>query len=138
MVGAKLAQNPHFCKKKQAFLTFLKSPYSDNLPSIIENIRQYHKKMNSTIIMVTHSMEEAARNADRMVVMNQGSIYMDGTPGEIFSRSDELFKMNLAVPEVTRIALRLRSMGLPVDPSVYTVEQLKASLHSLRGGERHA
>jgi hypothetical protein len=40
MVGAKLAQNPHFCKKKQTFLTFLKSPYSDNLPSIIENIRQ--------------------------------------------------------------------------------------------------
>jgi hypothetical protein len=40
MVGAKIAQNPHFCKKKQTFLTFLKSPYSDNLPSIIENIRQ--------------------------------------------------------------------------------------------------
>ena len=40
MVGAKLAQNPHFCKKKQTFLTFLKSPYSDNLPSVIENIRQ--------------------------------------------------------------------------------------------------
>ena len=106
--------------------------------SIIENIKRYHQQMNSTIIMVTHSMEEAAKNADRMVVMNRGAIYMDGTPKEIFSQSEKLFEMDLSVPEATQIALKLHQLGLPIDSSLYTVEQLKEALLSLKGGRCNA
>ncbi len=106
--------------------------------SIIENIRSYHEATNATVIMVTHSMEEIASNVDRIVVFNQGRLAMSGTPREIFSRGDELTQMGLSVPEVTRIAKRLKELGLPVDTSVYTIGQLKDILLSLKGGGRNA
>ncbi len=106
--------------------------------SIIENIKSYHKATNATVIMVTHSMEEIASNVDRIVVFNQGRLAMNGTPKEIFSRGDELVEMGLSVPEVTRVAKRLKELGLPVDTSVYKIDQLKEILLSLKGGKRNA
>ena len=106
--------------------------------SIIENIKSYHKATNATVIMVTHSMEEIASNVDRIVVFNQGRLSMNGTPKEIFSRGDELVEMGLSVPEVTRVAKRLRELGLPVDTSVYKIEQLKDILLTLKGGKSNA
>ena len=88
--------------------------------------------------MVTHSMEEIANTVERIVVFNKGHIEMSGTPREIFSRGDELSEMGLTVPQVTSIAKRLYELGLPVDPSAYTIEQLKTDLIRLRGGRRHA
>ena len=102
--------------------------------SILAQIRQYHRAKNNTILLVSHSMGEIARNAGRIVVLDGGHIVMDGTPREIFVRAQELTEIGLGVPEATRIAAALHQRGLPVDPAVYTVEELREQLLALRGG----
>ena len=106
--------------------------------SILEKIQAYRRAKNAAVIMVSHSMEEVGRLAQRLIVMNHGKIAMEGTPGEVFSRSRELTDMGLSIPEVTKIFLRLRELGLPVDSSVYTIDQAVAELTRLKGGAAHA
>ena len=101
---------------------------------ILSNIRDYQKAQNATVIMVSHSMEEIAGNVERLIVMNQGAVAMTGTPGEVFTHAEELINMGLDVPQMTHVFLRLREMGLDVDTSVYTVEQAKKALLSMKGG----
>jgi len=101
---------------------------------ILANIRDYQKAQNATVIMVSHSMEEIASNVDRLIVMNHGTVAMSGTPREVFTHAKELISMGLDVPQVTQVFLKLRDMGLPVDTSVYTVEQAKEVLLALKGG----
>lgn len=96
--------------------------------SILGNIRDYHQAHNATIILVSHSMEEVARTVDRLVVVNDGHIPLQGTPREVFQYGDQLESMGLGVPQLTRVFHRLRSMGVDIDPSVYTVEQAKAAI----------
>jgi len=105
---------------------------------ILSNIRDYQKSQNATVIMVSHSMEEVAANADRMIVMNHGSVAMNGTPREVFSRAAELVDMGLDIPQVTQVFLRLREMGLPLDTAVFTVEQAKDAILAWKGGACHA
>lgn len=100
---------------------------------ILSYIETYRKQKNATIIMVSHSMADVARLAQRLLVMNGSRLVMDGTPEEIFCRSEELLEMGLDIPEVTRVFLRLQQMGLPVS-QVYTIEQATAELIRLRGG----
>ena len=97
-------------------------------------IKEYHEKHGTTILFVTHSMEYAAQMSERIIVMDHGHILMDGTPADIFSRSEELIEAGLDVPQVTQLFLELKKRGLPVDPSVYTVEQAAAQLKALKGG----
>ena len=97
-------------------------------------IKEYHEKHGTTILFVTHSMEYAAQMSERIIVMDHGHILMDGTPADIFSRSEELIEAGLDVPQVTQVFLELKKRGLPVDPSVYTVEQAAAQLKALKGG----
>ena len=97
-------------------------------------IKEYHEKHGTTILFVTHSMEYAAQMSERIIVMDHGHILMDGTPADIFSRSEELIEAGLDVPQVTQVFLELKKRGLPVDPSVYTVEQAVAQLKALKGG----
>ena len=107
--------------------------------SILQNIRDYQKAQNATIIMVSHSMEEIASNVTRLVVMNDGRIARTGTPREVFTHAQELMEIGLDVPQVTRVFLRLRELGLDVDTSVFTVEQAKeAFLRMKKEGCRHA
>jgi len=101
---------------------------------ILANIRDYQKAQNATVIMVSHSMEEIASNVDRLIVMNHGTVAMSGTPREVFAHAKQLISMGLDVPQVTQVFLKLRDMGLPVDTSVYTVEQAKEALLALKGG----
>ncbi|SMC68835.1 energy-coupling factor transporter ATPase [Papillibacter cinnamivorans] len=101
---------------------------------IIGQIREYHRERGAAVVLVSHSMEEIARTADRIVVMSGGTVAMDGTPREIFRRAEELHGMGLAVPEVTAVMLRLHSLGLDVDPAAYTMEEARASILSLKGG----
>ncbi len=102
---------------------------------ILGNIRDYHQAKNATIIIVSHSMEQMARTADRLVVINDGQIPFSGTPREVFSHVDELEEMGLGVPQMTRVFHRLRAMGAAVDDTVYTVEQAKAAiLAAVKGG----
>lgn len=105
---------------------------------ILQNLRNYQKKQNATVIMVSHSMEEVASMADRLVVMNEGHIAMSGTPKEVFAQAERLREMGLSVPQITEVFLRLRELGVDVDASVYTVEQAAAAIRALRGGGRNA
>lgn len=102
--------------------------------SILSQIRQYHKAKGNTVLLVSHSMADIAKNAERIVVLEKAHIVMDGTPREIFARAKELEQIGLGVPEATRIAVRLHEKGLDIDPAVYTVEELKEQLLRLKGG----
>ena len=96
--------------------------------SILSNIRDYHQANNATIILVSHSMEEMARTADRLVVVNDGRIPYEGPPREVVRHGPELERMGLGVPQMTRVFSRLRQMGVDIDASVYTIEQAKAAV----------
>ena len=104
--------------------------------SILGNIHDYHKAKNATIIIVSHSMEEMARTVDRIVVVNDGKIPFSGTPREVFAHGDQLEQMGLGVPAMTRVFHRLKSMGVKIDPSVYTIEQAKEAVLAKLHGER--
>ena len=95
---------------------------------ILGNIRDYHQAKNATIIIVSHSMEEMARTVDRIVVVNDARIPFSGTPREVFAHGDELEKMGLGVPAMTRVFHRLKSMGVDIDPSVYTIQQARDAI----------
>ena len=100
-------------------------------------IRDLHEKRGTTVILVTHSMEDAARVASRLVVMKHGKIFMTGTPAEVFSRAEELEQSGLTVPQVTKIMLELQKRGLPVKANCFTVEQAMIQLLACRiGGKR--
>jgi len=99
---------------------------------ILSRIRGYHEKLNTTVILVTHSMEEIAKNASRIIVMEDAKVRMTGTAKDIFSHADELESMGLAVPQITQVFLRLRNMGLDVDPSVYTIDQAEREIMEVR------
>ncbi|MDD6239614.1 MAG: energy-coupling factor transporter ATPase [Oscillospiraceae bacterium] len=101
---------------------------------ILRNIRNYQSAKQATVIMVSHSMEEIADSVERLVVVNDAHIPMDGTPREVFSHGEELEAMGLAIPQVTRIFRRLKELGLPVDASVYTTAQAVQVLEALKGG----
>ena len=104
---------------------------------ILANIESYRQAKNATIMMVSHSMSDVARLAQRLLVMSDAHLAMDGTPAEVFARAQELLEMGLDIPEITRLFLKLQQMGLPVE-QVYTTEQAVAQLCRLRGEERHA
>ena len=101
---------------------------------IIRNILDYREQTGSTVLLVTHSMDDAARIADRLVVFHEGSIAMDGTPSQVFSRPAELTAMGLDVPQAAAIAQALRERGVELPASIYTLEQLEAALVPLRKG----
>lgn len=99
---------------------------------ILSNIRDYQRSQNATVIMVSHSMEEIATNVERLIVMNRGSIALTGAPAEVFAHADELIAMGLDVPQMTHVFLKLREMGLCVDPSVYTLQQATEVLLAMK------
>ena len=100
---------------------------------ILKNIEDYRRKHNATIMMVSHSMDDVARLTDRLLVMNGSHLAMDGTPAEVFTRAEELVEMGLNIPQVTRVFLELKHLGLDVEP-VYTIEQAVKVLKALKGG----
>ena len=102
--------------------------------NLLANIRDYHRNQKTTIILVSHSMDEIAQNVDRIVVLKSAHVLMSGTPREVFARAEELLSAGLDVPQVTRIAMGLRDKGLPIDPAVYTVQDLEQELLALGKG----
>ena len=104
--------------------------------SLLENIRAYHREKGTTVVMVSHSMDEVAENVDRIVVLANAGVVMSGTPHEVFSRAQELMDVGLNVPQVTQVAMALRRQGVDIDPAVYTVADLRAGLATLKGGRR--
>ena len=102
--------------------------------SLIGMITEYRKQTGSTVIIVSHSMEDIACMADKVIVMNNARVAMQGSVDEVYSRGEELRSMGLNIPEITEIFARLRARGIDVPASVYTVEQGAAILGSLING----
>ena len=104
---------------------------------ILGNIESYRKAKNATIMMVSHSMEDVARLTERLLVMNGSHLAMDAAPAEVFTHAEELVEMGLSIPQVTKVFLHLRHMGLDV-PNVYTIDQAVEALKAIKGGAAHA
>ncbi|MBR7178833.1 MAG: energy-coupling factor transporter ATPase [Oscillospiraceae bacterium] len=101
---------------------------------ILENIETYRRTKNATIMMVSHSMNDVARLTERLLVLCGSRLAMDGPPEEVFTRAEELLEMGLDIPDITRVFLRLKQMGLPVEP-VYTMDQAIAAAKKLKEGK---
>ena len=104
---------------------------------ILRNIERYRQAKNATIMMVSHSMNDVARLAQRLLVMNDATLAMDGTPTEVFAHAQQLLDMGLDIPEVTRLFLQLQNMGIPVN-QVYTTEQAVEELRRVKEGIAYA
>lgn len=103
--------------------------------SILANIVEYHERTESTVILVSHNMDEVARIADRLIVMHDGSVAMDGTPEQVFSHPDELKTMGLTIPQSAEISQKLRELGIPLPEGIFTTDALERALLTLeRGG----
>ena len=90
---------------------------------ILNLVRDYQRKEGNTVIFVSHSMEDVAAVADRVLVLNKGEIAMDGSVNAVYSRGKELKRIGLNVPEVTDVFLRLHDMGVDCKTDIYTIEQ---------------
>ena len=96
--------------------------------STLQMLREYHETRGSTVVLVSHSMEEIARNAQRIIVLSGGGVCMEGTPAEVFARADELEAVGLDVPQSTKIAAALRRRGMAVEGSIFTVDALARAI----------
>ena len=105
---------------------------------ILSQVKRFHKETGTTVILVSHSMEDIAKYADKVLVMDQRRIAMYDTVEHVFARADELLELGLSVPQVTKVFLRLRAMGLDLPQDVYTVpyavKTIQAALAKKNGG----
>lgn len=92
--------------------------------SILDNICSYHSETGSTVIIVSHNMDDTARIAERIIAFDHGRVAMDGTPEEIFSEPERLEAMGLDVPRPTSLAMALKKAGVPLEGSIFTHGQL--------------
>jgi len=97
---------------------------------ILGGIRTFQKQTGTTVIIVSHSMEDMAVYCDEIVVMNKSSVYMQGKTNEIFSNADKLIQVGLDVPQITHLFIRLKQLGVDVSENVFTVEAAKKELLS--------
>ena len=95
---------------------------------ILEQIKLLHEKYNMTIILVSNSMEDVGKLADKIIVMNDGHIELQGKPKEVFKEIDTLEKIGLAVPQVTYLMRELKKKGFNVSEDIFTVEKAKSEL----------
>ena len=95
---------------------------------ILEEIKAYRRQTGATILLVSHSMEDVARHAQQILVMNAGKVFCYGTVENVFRRSQELQAIGLAVPQITRVCNALRAKGIPLTEDIFTVEQAKDQL----------
>ncbi len=108
---------------------------------ILSQVKKYHKETGTTVVLVSHSMEDIAKYADRVLVLQAGKLAMLDTTANIFARAQELVSYGLSVPQITKIFLRLREMGLDLPVDVYTVKYARdVILNALakRGGGQDA
>ena len=97
---------------------------------VLEAVHRLNKEEKVTVILITHHMDEAV-DADRVLVMDQGQIAMDGTPKEVFSRVEELQKLELDVPQITELAWQLKQQGMPFSDGILTQEQFIHELEQI-------
>lgn len=95
---------------------------------ILSEVSNIHKKQNMTIILVSHSMEDMAKIAERLIVMDKGTVFMDSTPREIFKREEELKSVGLGIPQITSFMRVLKKKGFDINDDCITVEEAKQSI----------
>lgn len=95
---------------------------------ILDCISELHRKKNMTVILVSHSMEDVAKYVERIIVMNKGKVFLDGSPKEVFAHYKELEEIGLAAPEVTYIMNELAAKGLPVNTEATTLDEAKEEI----------
>lgn len=103
---------------------------------VFESILSFREKYGTTVLFVSHSMEEVAAFAERVMVLHQGKLFMDGTPQEIYHHSLQLEEIGLAVPEINRVIRLLKEKGLPVSEDILTLNDAICALSLLLGGDR--
>ncbi|MDO4743376.1 MAG: energy-coupling factor transporter ATPase [bacterium] len=101
---------------------------------LVSFIKQYRDLTGATILIVSHSMEDMAKIADKLLLMNQGEVVMFDTVRNVFSQAEMLVDIGLDIPEVTQIAIKLNRLGLKIDDNIFTVDELKNSLVMLKDG----
>lgn len=101
---------------------------------LMEMIEAYRKETGATVIIVSHSMDDMARAADRILVLNKGSLAINGSVKEVFSRTDELIEMGLNVPVVTSITAKLRAFYPSLSSDIYTLEDAAEALYEFYEG----
>lgn len=106
---------------------------------ILGLIKQLHEEAGTTIVMVSHSMDDVASLADRVIVMNHGEVVMDGAPRDVFACGEELRGMGLDVPQAVLLADRLRERGFDIPEGIYRIEEIKTEIERIAAkGGRHA
>lgn len=107
---------------------------------LLSQIETYHKESGNTVLLVSHNMEDIARISDRVLVMNSSEALMFDTPGNVFSRVDELKEVGLRIPEITEITAKLRQKGIDLPKGILTVESAFKEICSLigKGGKTDA
>ena len=105
---------------------------------VLELIARYQREKNTTVLLVSHSMEDVARFASKILVMNKGKLFCYDDTAAVFRRSAEIAEMGLAVPQITRVFDKLRAMGYDLPRDIYTVEQAKAAVLGYMGKDGNA
>lgn len=105
---------------------------------VLNQIKNLHARYGITVILVSHSMEEVARFAKHIHVMENGKIILSGKPGDVFKHADQLKKIGLGIPQITQLSQDLKEKGINLGDSIFTVEQAREALLSYIGGESHA
>ncbi len=101
---------------------------------ILDGVYALHKREKITVLLVSHSMEDMARYAERILVMEGGRLALDGKPEDVFSEGEKLREMGLDVPEITRVVLGLRALGVPISEKIYTLSAAEQALLQLWEG----
>ena len=106
---------------------------------ILGLIKRLHEEAGTTIVMVSHSMDDVASLAERVIVMNHGELVMDGAPRDVFACGEELRGMGLDVPQAVQLADKLRERGFDIPEGIYRIEEIKAEIEKIAAkGGRHA
>ena len=104
---------------------------------LLNQIEKYHQERKNTVLLVSHSMEDIAKAADRLLVMNHGKVELFEDTKSVFLKEEQLEKIGLRVPQITKIMRSLYDRGIPVDPGALTVDEaIDALVPLLKGGER--
>lgn len=101
--------------------------------AVLDMVQEIKRERDLTILLVTHNMDDVARLADRVLVMEKGRLVMEGTPSEIFSKEQELHRLGLSLPQATRLMKRLEEKGCPVQTDVLTFEEAEEQIVKVFG-----
>ncbi len=103
---------------------------------ILDEIRQYHAKKKNTVLLVSHSMEDIAKYAKKVLVMNKSQVFMYGDVKAVFGKAAELGQMGLSVPQITNICLGLNKRGFDISPDIFTIEDAKEQILRIVNAKR--